>query len=289
MKKKKTEGKNRRYCRRRLIRLFFLTVIFFVGIYFFGFYMGVRTAGKKQAGAGPSAVSASQPQAPEQETSDTSDTEAGLPAEQETPDTSDTEASYPAGQDNSKDELLVLVNPWNPLPEDYQVSLQQLDNGLSVDVRCYSDLQEMMEACRNAGLNPVICSAYRTRDKQESLYQNKVERLVSQGYSREDAIACAGRVVAVPGTSEHQLGLALDIVDSANQKLDESQENTAVQKWLMENSWKYGFILRYPNEKSNITGIIYEPWHYRYVGKAVAEEIFQSGLCLEEYLSEEKK
>ena len=91
--------------------------------------------------------------------------------------------------------------------------------------------------------------------------------------------------MAVPGTSEHQLGLAVDIVDTANQHLDESQETTDVQKWLLQNSWKYGFILRYPSDKSDITGIIYEPWHYRYVGKDAAKAIYEEGICLEEYVA----
>ena len=97
----------------------------------------------------------------------------------------------------------------------------------------------------------------------------------------------AARWVAQPGTSEHQTGLALDIVAAGYQILDEEQEDTAEQKWLMENSWKYGFILRYPSEKSDITGIGYEPWHYRYVGKAAAADIYRTGVCLEEYLSQE--
>ena len=179
---------------------------------------------------------------------------------------------------------LLLVNPWNPLPEDYTISLTELKNGLSVDSRCYPDLQDMMDACRAAGLSPVICSAYRTQEYQEKLFQNKVSRLMAQGYSETDATAEAGKSVAVPGTSEHQLGLALDIVDINNQHLDESQESTAVQKWLMEHCWEYGFILRYPNDKSEITGIIYEPWHYRYVGREDAEQIHTLGVCLEEYL-----
>ncbi|MCB6367700.1 M15 family metallopeptidase, partial [Intestinibacillus massiliensis] len=90
--------------------------------------------------------------------------------------------------------------------------------------------------------------------------------------------------VAVPGTSEHQLGLAVDLVSLSNQNLNHSQENTALQKWLMKNSWKYGFILRYPSDKSSITGIGYEPWHYRYVGKKAAKAIYEQGVCLEEYL-----
>ena len=91
-------------------------------------------------------------------------------------------------------------------------------------------------------------------------------------------------IIAFPGTSEHHLGLALDIVDMTNQILSEEQEDTKVQKWLLENSWKYGFILRYPNNKSEVTGIIYEPWYYRYVGIKAAKEIHNLGICLEEYL-----
>ena len=90
--------------------------------------------------------------------------------------------------------------------------------------------------------------------------------------------------MAIPGTSEHQLGLAVDIIDNRNWNLNESQAQMPTQKWLMEHSWRYGWILRYPNEKSEITGIIYEPWHYRYVGKEIAAEIHDLGVCLEEYL-----
>lgn len=179
---------------------------------------------------------------------------------------------------------LILVNPWNNIPDDYQVLLQDLGGGEQIDRRCYPPLEDMLKDCRAAGLDPLICSAYRSNEMQKQLFENQVGEWLSQGYSLEEAKAEAGKVVAAPGTSEHQLGLAVDIVDVANQMLDESQENTPVQQWLMKNSWKYGFILRYPNNKSDITGIIYEPWHYRYVGKDVAAEIYEQGLCLEEYL-----
>ena len=179
---------------------------------------------------------------------------------------------------------LLLVNRWHSLPEDYSVQLVELRNGFQVDERCYPDLQDMMDDCRAEGLSPVICSAYRTREYQERLYRAETERWLARGYSQANAEAEAGKSVAVPGTSEHQLGLAVDIVDISNQHLNESQENTAVQKWLMEHSWEYGFILRYPNDKSEITGIIYEPWHYRYVGREYAEELHRLGLCMEEYL-----
>lgn len=179
---------------------------------------------------------------------------------------------------------LILVNPWNPLPEDYSITVVQLKNGQAVDERCYPDLQEMMDACRAEGLSPVICSSYRTWEKQETLYNNQVNKLIARGYSAEDAKTETATEIAVPGTSEHQLGLAVDIVDINNQNLDSSQENTAVQQWLMEHCWEYGFILRYPDGKSEITGIVYEPWHYRYVGKEAAKEITDAGICLEEYL-----
>ena len=119
-----------------------------------------------------------------------------------------------------------------------------------------------------------------------TLYDNKVSKWMEQGYSREEAREKAGHQVAVPGTSEHQLGLAVDIVDVNYQLLDTNQENTAVQKWLLENSWRYGFILRYPTDQTDVTGIVYEPWHYRYVGKEYAQDIYKKGLCLEQYLEQ---
>lgn len=183
---------------------------------------------------------------------------------------------------------LTLVNKWHPISKDYSINLTYLSRGHAVDERCYPYLQQMMDDCRSAGLFPLICSSYRTWEKQESLYYNQVNELISQGYSREEAKEEAKTSNAVPGTSEHQLGLAVDIVDRDYQLLDERQETTGVQKWLMENCWKYGFILRYPNGKSNITGIIYEPWHYRFVGVEAAEEIHKQGVCLEEYLGETK-
>ena len=179
---------------------------------------------------------------------------------------------------------ILLVNRWNPLPDGYTFERTKLKYGHSVDSRAYPDLQEMMDDCRAAGLDPVICSSYRTQAKQQELYENKLQRLIEEGYSYENAVTEAGTVVAVPGTSEHQTGLALDIVDASYQILDQGQEDTLVQQWLIEHSWEYGFVLRYPNAKSEITGIIYEPWHYRYVGRPHARVMADRGLCLEEYL-----
>ncbi len=192
--------------------------------------------------------------------------------------------TLPQASGQSSSDLLLLVNPWHSVPEDYAVELVDLKNGQAVDARCYDALQKMMDDCRSAGLSPVICSSYRTLEKQQALYDGQVDKLLAQGYSRQDAEAEAAAVVAVPGISEHHLGLAVDIVDLENQNLDESQEDTPVQQWMLEHCWEYGFILRYPGEKSDKTGIVYEPWHYRYVGKEAAEAIHRQGICLEEYL-----
>lgn len=186
---------------------------------------------------------------------------------------------------SQEDWQLLLVNAWHKLPEDYHVELKTLANGLQVDARIYDDLNAMLTDCREAGLEPVVCSAYRTEDTQTRLYRNKVSRLLSAGWNRDTVEQEAARWVAPPGTSEHQTGLALDIVSADYQLLDEQQAQTPEQQWLMAHCWEYGFVLRYPTDKCAVTGIGYEPWHYRYVGKEAAREMQQKGLCLEEYLA----
>ena len=193
----------------------------------------------------------------------------------------------PEGQFSASGQLLILVNPWNYVPEDYTVELVPLNKDHQIASVAYGSLVQMLVDCENAGHQPVVCSSYRTQEYQESLFQRKVERLLEDKdyeYTEEEARIVAARSVAIPGTSEHQLGLAADIIDNRNWNLDESQALMPTQQWLMEHSWRYGWILRYPNEKSGVTGIIYEPWHYRYVGKEVAAEIHELGICLEEYL-----
>jgi len=179
---------------------------------------------------------------------------------------------------------LLLVNPWNQLPADYKIELKRMTNGLYVDARIYDDLSAMLGACWDAGLHPVVCSAYRTHATQQRLHNNKIYRLMASGYSWNAAVQEAGRWVAVPGTSEHETGMALDIVSYSYQNLTYKQAETAEQKWFMEHCWEYGFILRYPEDKCDVTGIGYEPWHYRYVGREAAQTMRESGLCLEEYL-----
>ena len=179
---------------------------------------------------------------------------------------------------------ILLVNPWNAIPDDYEVELITYSGRHKVSVECYDALKQMLSDCKAAGYTAIVCSAYRTHEYQTQLYENQVRKQMDKGLSREEAEVVAATISAFPGTSEHQLGLAVDLVDINYQLLNEQQENTAAQKWLMTNSWRYGFTLRYPNDKTEQTGIIYEPWHYRYVGVELATELYQTGLCLEEYL-----
>ena len=191
------------------------------------------------------------------------------------------------GEFASNGQLVILVNPWHRIPADYTVELTAISETHQIATVAYQDYLDMIRDCTNAGHQPAVCSAYRTQEYQQGLFDRKIQRLLEEpgnSYTQEEAQAVAARSVAVPGTSEHQLGLAVDIVDNRNWHLDESQAQMPTQKWLMENSWRYGWILRYPVDKSDITGIIYEPWHYRYVGKEVAAEIYRLGICLEEYL-----
>ncbi len=179
----------------------------------------------------------------------------------------------------------IVVNPWNMIPDGYTPDLVDAEDGYIVDSSCRDALLQMLADCRAAGYDARITSAYRRQQTQIELYNKKVWYFIDRGYAVADARKEAATVIAVPGTSEHQLGLAVDLVDSSHWVLDESQEDTPAQKWLMEHCWEYGFILRYPNGKSDATGIIYEPWHYRYVGTDLALELKDSGLCLEEYFA----
>lgn len=186
-----------------------------------------------------------------------------------------------------------VVNPWNYVPDDYTPDLvalpEKYGDNQYIDSSCYDALLQMLDDC-NAAMNGTtsvyVVSAYRTMERQTANYNNKVDRVMAANPSltREQAEKEAATVVAVPGTSEHQLGLAADIIDTQLWALEEEQADLPAQKWLMENCWRYGFILRYPKDAIDSTGIIYEPWHYRYLGKALAEEIHHSGLTVEQYL-----
>ena len=192
----------------------------------------------------------------------------------------------------SSGQQITLINPWHSLPEDPNLELIKLSTKYTsgntyISAECYDALIAMLDECNRICPTACVASGYRSKEKQTELFEKKIQRVMdAQGVSREEATVIAALSVAVPGTSEHQLGLAVDIVDTKYWVLDEKQEEMPAQKWLMENSWRFGFILRFPTNKTEVTGIIYEPWHYRYVGERVAAEIYHSGLTLEEYLQQ---
>lgn len=182
---------------------------------------------------------------------------------------------------------LRLVNPWNPMTKE-QIASQNLvhySGNYYVDANMLSSLKAMLNAGSAYGL--YVTSAYRSYDTQEGLYQNKVQRVINAtGMSYENALVEAATVVARPGTSEHHTGLAVDLLHSQCWELEEYWDQYEAFDWMKAHCAEYGFILRYPKEKQSITGVIYEPWHYRYVGVEAATEIMSRGITLEEYLGQ---
>lgn len=178
-----------------------------------------------------------------------------------------------------EDWSLILVNRDNPLPEKYSVETTTLSNSEQVDTRIYPALQKMFDDMRADGVYPVVASGYRTEEDQQRIMDEKIQAYCAEGYSEKEAKKKAEEWVAIPGTSEHQTGLAVDInadgIHSAGYE---------VYDWLLLHAHEYGFIKRYPEDKVTITGISNEPWHYRYVGESAAAEMVQQNLCLEEYL-----
>lgn len=173
---------------------------------------------------------------------------------------------------------LILVNKNNYIPKNYEFELTELSNGEKVDSRIYPSLQKMFDAARVHGLSLHVSAGYRSEEAQQQLMEEKIEAFELEGHSSREAKRMAEKWVAVPGTSEHQIGIAVDI------NADRCAASPTLYSWLAKNSYKYGFIQRYPPDKNSVTGISYEPWHYRYVGKEAATEMHSRGLCLEEYI-----
>ena len=182
---------------------------------------------------------------------------------------------------------VILVNKNNTLPKDRPVTLGTISNGKQVDYRIVDVTNQMLKDAKAAGISLIPCSTYRSYSYQEKLFERELNEWKQKGYSNEDATIAASKEVAYPGTSEHQLGLAIDFLTNNYMILDQGFENTEAFKWLNENAYKYGFILRYMKGKEDKTGIIYEPWHWRYLGVELAKEVKNSGLCYEEFLGKE--
>lgn len=170
---------------------------------------------------------------------------------------------------------LVLVNATHPLPDDFTVNTVEVGGDL-VDARIAGDLQALLDAAREAGYDPFVRSGFRTRGEQQAILADRIAGYEAEGYGPEEARRLAGEWVAQPGTSEHELGLAVDLNDRA--------DSDGLYAWLSSHAADFGFIQRYPDGTAAITGIAHEPWHYRYVGVEAAREISSRGITLEEYL-----
>lgn len=186
---------------------------------------------------------------------------------------------------------LLLVNGDNPLPQDsdYASNLATIDDKYrqpgydlnQINKNVYPYMQAMCEAAWADGVELKVCSPYRSYSIQQTLFNRQVQKWKNNGYSDAEADKKAATIVARPGTSEHNTGLAIDFI-----KADQSFEQHPAFEWLQQHAAEYGFIMRYPESKEPITGVIYEAWHYRFVGINEAKKIKASGLCLEEYLEQ---
>lgn len=185
---------------------------------------------------------------------------------------------------NKDDWKLLLINKQHTIPTDYEFTLGTIKGSMRCDERIIEPLTQMFAAAKEDGVNLIVCSPYRDMARQEYLFERKVKGFLRTGMSYMDAYKTASITVTVPGASEHQVGLAVDIISDTYTSLDEGFADTPAGQWLAAHSWEYGFILRYPLGKEEVTGIQYEPWHFRYVGVEAAEIITKDGITLEEFV-----
>ena len=185
---------------------------------------------------------------------------------------------------NKSDWKLLLVNKQHTIPEDYEFTLGTIKGSMRCDERIIEPLTQMFAAAKEDGVNLIVCSPYRDMARQEYLFDRKMKSFIRSGMSYMDAYKTASITVTVPGASEHQIGLAVDIISDTYSALDIGFADTPAGQWLAEHSCEYGFILRYPLGKEEITGIQYEPWHFRYVGVDAARIITEDGITLEEFV-----
>lgn len=178
------------------------------------------------------------------------------------------------------DWCLILVNHEHTLPEDFNPELTSIDKIRKFDSRAIDELKQMMNQMKKDGITNVwVQSAYRSVDKQEDVFERRVKEYMGKGKTREEAEELVLQTINKPGTSEHNLGLAVDF-----NYVDYDFDKTAGFQWLKKNAENYGFVLRYAKEKESITKVDYEPWHWRYVGKEHARKMNELGMCLEEYV-----
>ena len=273
-RKKKLEMK---YLVRRTVFLVVLMLLLFGA----GWGLWWLLRGEGEEGPGSSGTAQSPSQTPSQpETSASPDPEPVSVPDPE-PD--------PGPAIDPDDWQLVLINPTHSIEKELEMEFDEVQ-GYKFDSRIAGKVRELIAAAKEDGYSLAIVSGYRTMDRSRMLYANKIAEYQNMGYDEATAKVEAAKWVAPPGTSEHHSGLAMDIVSgdyyTKYSDLVEAFENEPEAVWLRENCARFGFILRFPKDKTDITGINYEPWHFRFVGEEHARTIMDQGLCLEEYLGE---
>lgn len=189
---------------------------------------------------------------------------------------------------STKDWNLILVNNWNPLPDDFEPDLVEVEPDKQIDRRIVNAYENWTAAAESAGHNLYLASGYRSVERQQNNYDRSINQYVQEGYTKEEAVEKTEEYIAIPKRSEHHTGLAIDIVDqewiAEGNGLTPDYDTQESQKWLIDTMGDYGFILRYPEDKKEVTDINYESWHFRYVGEENARFIIDHNLALEEYI-----
>lgn len=189
---------------------------------------------------------------------------------------------------STEDWNLILVNNWNPLPDDFEPDLVEVEPDKQIDRRIVNAYENWTAAAESAGHNLYLASGYRSVERQQNNYDRSINQYVQEGYTKEEAVEKTEEYIAIPKRSEHHTGLAIDIVDqewiAEGNGLTPDYDTQESQKWLINTMGDYGFILRYPEDKKEVTDINYESWHFRYVGEENARFIIDHNLALEEYI-----
>lgn len=263
-------------------------------------YVILTVSGDKETGSGT--LSSNQSISSEQTLSEVTSSEESSSTETSSADTSSIESEEPSSNESTSSnkpskkldedfQNLTLVNGWNPLPEDFdyeghltKIPQKYIKGSLTqIDKDVWPYLKAMLDDARSEGIDIGVWSPYRSYATQKMLFERQVKKQIANGVPESEAEDKAATVVARPGTSEHNTGLALDI-NCANS----SFESTEAYKWLAKNAEDYGFIMRYREDKQEKTGVIHESWHWRFVGINAAKEINELQMCLEEYVEYKK-